>query len=105
MSKTSANDNKISSPDENKTCKTGEKAFAGALGGLCDENAGLGDNEQVSVRALIAYTADEAGIGEDIVRAMVTTRFNVKSIEKLRARNYAEVIRYLVDLNPVTNIN
>lgn len=60
--------------------------------------APLNENELKSVRAMIAYTACEQHVSQDVVSSVVETRFGAESVRHLCSRDYERVIRFLVDV-------
>ncbi|MDD3288775.1 MAG: hypothetical protein PHX43_07230 [Alphaproteobacteria bacterium] len=64
----------------------------------CRELKPLNENEMKSVYALLAYVAYNHNIKQDVVQHIVETKFGVASVDKLKQKDYEEVIRFLVDL-------
>ncbi len=60
--------------------------------------AALSARELASINALLAYTAQDRKIQEDIVRQAVTSRFGVDDITKIPSNVFEEAVRFLVDL-------
>jgi hypothetical protein len=54
--------------------------------------------EQTSIKALVAYTAHERKVTEDVVRDVFSNRFKVQSIDKLPRESFDDAIRFLVDV-------
>ncbi|MDR3614069.1 MAG: hypothetical protein P4L53_10895 [Candidatus Obscuribacterales bacterium] len=102
---------KEGAPSSGTACPTGDvylsglAALRGELAALRADEPVLNKLERVSVNALITYAAYDTGVSEDVVRAIVETRFNVDDISKIQGCDYEDVIRYLVDLNPKAIIN
>jgi hypothetical protein len=61
--------------------------------------ASLNENELKSVLALIAYTACEQRVSQDVVSSVVETRFGAESVSDIHSHDYEEVVRFLVDMN------
>jgi hypothetical protein len=105
MTKSTSNDNETANPKKSEVYKAGAKVVANVLTELCADEPTLNKNEQFSIKALVAFAANEKGVSEDVVLAMVTTRFNARSIDRIYSRHFDATLQYLVDLNPKANIN
>jgi hypothetical protein len=65
----------------------------------------VNEYELQSVRALIAWAAQESELSEDTVREIVKAKFDADEITKLRRRDYDNAIRFLVDLQHEMTLN
>lgn len=54
--------------------------------------------EQTSIRALLAWAANEHHAAPETVQAVTEVRFGVDHVEQLPRRDYDEVVRFLIDL-------
>lgn len=54
--------------------------------------------ELTSIKALLAYTAHDRKVSEDLVREILSTRYGIDDVEKLPAHAYDDAIRFLVDI-------
>lgn len=54
--------------------------------------------EQTSIRALLAWAANEQKAPPETVKAVTEVRFNVDDVSKLQRKDYEEVIKFLIDL-------
>jgi len=75
------------------------------LAALRANEPALNEMEQTSIRALVAYTAHDKGVNEEVVHTLVETRFGVDDFSKIHGSDYEEAVRYLVDLNPKEIMN
>ena len=62
------------------------------------DNTPLNHLELTSIEALLAYTAHNRNVSEDVVREAVISRFGVDDVKKLPAHAFDAVIRFLVDI-------
>jgi len=105
MGKQSSNDNRTSNPILDEVYKPRAKALSHVLSDLCTDEPVLNESELFSIRALVSYAAHEQSVSEDVIRAMVATKFNSEGIDRIMSRDYDAAVQYLVDLNPKANIN
>ena len=63
---------------------------------ISDEDT-LNKLELMSINALIAYTAYQYSLSQDIVREMIHTRFRIKEVTHLPSASYDNAVRFLVD--------
>lgn len=54
--------------------------------------------EQTSINALVAYTANDRRVSEDVVRDVFSTRFGIKRVSELPRASFEDAIRFLVDV-------
>jgi len=66
------------------------------------ENSGAAETinklELVSIKALLAYTAYDKKVSEDIVEDAFSSRFGIVGVEHLPRDAYDDAIRFLVDI-------
>jgi|GEM_PF-5672890 hypothetical protein len=65
---------------------------------ITDETATVNNLELTSIKALLAYTAYDKRVSEDVVRDVFSTRFGINDVEKLPRKAYDDAIRFLVDI-------
>jgi hypothetical protein len=54
--------------------------------------------ELMSIKSLLAYTAYNKSIGEDVIHEIFSTHFGIDKVEKLPRKSYDDAIRFLVDI-------
>lgn len=54
--------------------------------------------EQASVRALLAWAANEQKAPQETVKAVTEVRFGVDDVTQIQRKDYEEVIKFLIDL-------
>jgi len=62
------------------------------------KNKPLTKNELKSIKSLIAYVVHEQGADEGLVETVLLAEFNAPSLDKIMAKDYQDVVEYLVDL-------
>lgn len=60
-------------------------------------DAPLNAGELTSIRALLAFAAQNQNVKEDTVRAITARHFGVEAVEQIDSRSYDEAVRFLVD--------
>ena len=70
-----------------------------------DEAEGTEKNEHKSVRALIAYSACDFGVNEEIIRTQVERHFELSNIDELQSGHFDELVRFLENLDIKQLIN
>ena len=78
---------------------TGLDALREKLVALQTEDCGMDKSQMTSLQALVAFTAYDRGVNEDVVRTLVCKNFGVVDISNIPKKNYEEVRRFLTDLN------
>jgi hypothetical protein len=107
-SKSSSNDNAFASCGEAADAvarKRSSKALRNTIEEILAEEPILNKMEQMSIQALIAYTAYDKGVSKEVVLALIEDRFGVDEIVKIQRSDFDKVIRYLVDLDPKKLVN
>ena|GEM_PF-3667221 len=75
-----------------ETTYTGQQAHTGR------DNTPLNKYELASIKSLVAFTAQDKMVSEDVVREAVISRFGVDDVQQLPAHAFDAVIRFLVDI-------
>lgn len=58
----------------------------------------MNEYEQTSIRALLAWAANEQKAPPETVKAVTEVHFNVNDVKDLQRKDYEEVIKFLIDL-------
>ncbi|MDP9128504.1 MAG: hypothetical protein M3N08_09635 [Pseudomonadota bacterium] len=58
----------------------------------------LNQYERLSIRALVAWAANEQRAAPETVEAMTEVHFGINHITQLPRRDYDEVVKFLIDL-------
>jgi hypothetical protein len=61
--------------------------------------------ELASIKSLVAFTAYDQKVHEQVVQETVLQRFGVNDVAALPAKSFDEVIRFLVDLQAQLLVN
>jgi hypothetical protein len=74
---------------------------------LCEKPSSDAVNslELASIKSLVAFTAYDQKVNEQIVRETVLKRFGVDDVAALPSKSFDEVIRFLVDLQAQLLVN
>ncbi len=87
------------------TAKTGLPSFvrARATRHVTDRAQGnsldpMNPYEQTSIRALLAWAANEQKAAPETVQAVTEVRFGVDDVTHLQRKDYEDVIKFLIDL-------
>jgi hypothetical protein len=67
-----------------------------------EEADAINNLELSSIKALLAYTAYDKKVSEDIVRNVFSSRFGIDGVESLPRDAYDDAIRFLVDIEITT---
>jgi len=62
------------------------------------DTAPINNLELASIKSLLAYTAYDRKVSEDVVRDVFSSRFGLDNVEKLPRKSFDEAIRFLIDV-------
>ncbi len=81
------------------------KALHDRLAALRAKDIVLDKLKRKSIQALIAYTAYNRGINEEVIRDLVKERFDFDGLDERRSEAFDAIIRFLADLDIRKNLN